>query len=211
DCGVERVMRDLRIFRIFEGTNDILRLFIALTGIQYAGSQLKELQKALSNPTANLGLLVGAGAKKAKRLVGISTGNVSLSKYVHPELASSGEKIAKLIDAFGGTVEDLLIKHNKKIIEEQFILKRLADAAIDIYGTVAVLSRVTRSLNNNYISAKHEKRLCEVWCSEAVERIRNNLLQATDSGAQKNFETLATISKEVVGHGGIFHRHVLGF
>ena len=34
DCGVERVMRDLRIFRIFEGTNDILRLFVALTGIQ---------------------------------------------------------------------------------------------------------------------------------------------------------------------------------
>lgn len=34
DCGAERVMRDLRIFRIFEGTNDILRLFVSLTGIQ---------------------------------------------------------------------------------------------------------------------------------------------------------------------------------
>lgn len=34
DTGLERVMRDLRIFRIFEGTNDILRLFVALTGIQ---------------------------------------------------------------------------------------------------------------------------------------------------------------------------------
>lgn len=34
DCGLEKILRDLRIFRIFEGTNDILRLFIALTGLE---------------------------------------------------------------------------------------------------------------------------------------------------------------------------------
>ncbi|XP_059179422.1 very long-chain specific acyl-CoA dehydrogenase, mitochondrial-like [Physella acuta] len=211
DCGLEKVLRDLRIFRIFEGTNDILRLFISLTGIQFAGSQLKELQKALSNPASNLGLLVEAGAKRAKRLVGIAPGNVSFSKYVHSDLALAGEKTAKSINAFGETVEDLLIQYNKKIIDEQFILKRLADAAIDIYGMVSVLSRATRSLNNNYISAKHEALICSVWCHEAADRVKVNLHQTTDTTSKKNFDNLAIISKEVVGAGGPFHRHALGF
>ena len=62
-------MRDLRIFRIFEGTNDILRLFVALTGIQYAGASLKELQKAMKNPLGNLGVVGGFAGKKLKRFV----------------------------------------------------------------------------------------------------------------------------------------------
>ena len=57
--GLEKIMRDLRIFRIFEGTNDILRLFVALSGIQYAGGHLQDLKRAVKNPIGNFGLVFG--------------------------------------------------------------------------------------------------------------------------------------------------------
>lgn len=36
---------------------------------QYAGSHLKELQKAFQNPAANLGLIFGEGSKRAMRSI----------------------------------------------------------------------------------------------------------------------------------------------
>ncbi|KAK6195102.1 hypothetical protein SNE40_000594 [Patella caerulea] len=210
ECGLERVMRDLRIFRIFEGTNDILRLFVSLTGIQYAGSSLKELQKAMKNPAANLGLIFGAGSKRAMRMVGMSTGE-SLTQYVAPELSDSATKASKAIEEFGATVEHLLIKYNKRIIDEQFLLNRLANSAIDIYSMVCVLSRTSRSLSEKHPSAHHETDIANIWCDEAATRINANLSDIKDSGNVKNYDKLAQISRDVVSNGGLYQRHPLGF
>lgn len=67
---------------------------------------------------------------------------------------------------FGRVIESALIKYNRKIVEEQFILNRIANASIDLYTMVVVLSRCTESLKNNSPTAAHEKLMTELWCNE---------------------------------------------
>merc|ERR1719187_21415 len=199
--GLEKVMRDLRIFRIFEGTNDILRLFVALSGIQYAGGHLRELQKAIKNPIGNFGIVVGEVTKRAGHAVGFATGN-HLAPHVHNNLVQSAALTCKGVDAFGAAVEAVLIKHGKNIINEQFLLYRLANATIDIYASSCVLARCTKSLNEGVESAHHEEMMTKIWCEEAYTRIMNNLNELKDPERLSHYKNMAEISKNVCSKNG---------
>merc|ERR1719320_1032668 len=199
--GLEKVMRDLRIFRIFEGTNDILRLFVALVGIQYAGGHLRELQMAISNPISNFGVVLGEVAKRGKGMAGLSSGN-TLAAHVHPNLSESAALTCKAVDAFGQTVEKVLIKHGKGIINEQFVLNRLANATIDIYASSCVLARCSKSLNEGVESAHHEEMMTKIWCEEAYTRIMNNLNELNDPERLSHYKNMAEISKNVCSKNG---------
>lgn len=201
ETGLERILRDLRIFRIFEGTNDILRLFVALTGIQYAGSHLKELQKAFRNPTAHLGLILNEFLNRSIRSVGF--GGVDLSQHVHPSLQDSAKLCGESIQLFGKTVEQLLIKHGKGIVDQQFLLNRLADCAIDTYGMVVVLSRATTSLNKKLDTADHERLMAEAWCIEAYDRIQVNNKKIHNPAFHSLYGKMSKISKTICANQGV--------
>lgn len=201
ETGLEKVLRDIRIFRIFEGTNDILRLFVALTGIQYAGSHLQELQRAFKNPAANLGLIVKESSRRAFRSVGI--GGSDLSPYVHPSLQNSAKLAAESVDLYGQAVEKLIIKYKKDIVNQQFLLNRLADAAIDIYAMVVTLSRATRTINANLPSAEYETLLTKNWCIEGSSRVKVNLDKIESGQFGEFYSNLRTVSNQICEANGV--------
>lgn len=211
DGGVERVLRDLRIFRIFEGTNDILRLFVALNGLQSAGKELKSLQKAVANPLSDPQLLLREGVRRAKRRAGLGTG-LTLKGHVHPEMEKSAGLAVGALEEFGLVVEEVLVKYGKRIVDEQFILHRIADAAIDLYGMIAVLSRSSRTLSEGLPTAVHEKILCDIWCAEAAERVRGNLKSLrSGGGGSALFRNFRSVSSALIENGGVVASHPLGF
>ncbi|XP_043438823.1 very long-chain specific acyl-CoA dehydrogenase, mitochondrial isoform X2 [Prionailurus bengalensis] len=209
--GVERVLRDLRIFRIFEGTNDILRLFVALQGCMDKGKELSGLGNALKNPFGNAGLLLGEAGKQLRRRAGLGSG-LSLSGVIHQELSRSGELVVQALEQFAAVVEAKLIKHKKGIVNEQFVLQRLADSAIDLYTMVVVLSRASRSLSEGHPTAQHEKMLCDSWCIEAAARVRETMTALqSDPQQQELFRNFKSISTALVERGGVVTSNPLGF
>jgi acyl-CoA dehydrogenase family member 9 len=168
----EQAVRDSRINLIFEGTNEILRALIALTALQQPGERLKALGKAFRNPLHSIGAIGSYVAGRAKRKIT----KPDFTK-VHPALDDEAEQVAGIVQDLGLAVEGLLLKHGKAVIEHQFHQMRLANAAIDIYMAVAVLSRTTWEIEHAGGEDKATAQLdcARVFIPAAMRRARRNI------------------------------------
>ncbi|MCA9577921.1 MAG: acyl-CoA dehydrogenase family protein, partial [Myxococcales bacterium] len=119
----ERMLRDCRINRIFEGTNDILRLFIALNGMDGVASQLKELMSVrnsiFSAPIKGFGVLQDYAAKHAQLATGARVKGTHFTK-LSPELGKHAEAFEQATRELASAVDRILRKHGKDIIGKQF-------------------------------------------------------------------------------------------
>lgn len=71
----------------------------------------------------------------------------------------------------------------QNIIDEQFLLKRMADVAINLFAMTSVLSRATRSLKTAISAAEHEALLTTTFCREAYDD-NKKLLQEVSRGKE---------------------------
>lgn len=179
----ERWLRDARINRIFEGTNEILRAYIALAGMQAPGQQLSGLAEAIKYPLKGIGVVSDFAVRKIKQ-------NVLGQNMTKPH--SSLKKMAALLEEytveFATQVEVLLRRHGKDIAMKQFAQKRVADIAIDLYAMSCILARVTRSISEKGISqCELELGIVEAFFTRANRRIRGNFkaIDRNDDDAMK--------------------------
>jgi acyl-CoA dehydrogenase family member 9 len=186
----ERILRDIRIFPIFEGANDVLRSFVALTSLKPLGEQLEGLgELGLSNPIGSLGTLAEYAFDRVRREVrpeSISRAHHSLDDLVGPV----GDQVKRLRDEG----ERLLRKHRKAIVDQSLAHRRLSDALADVVAQIAVLSRVTAIFEEQGVDASGQERfIAETFCKRAARRVNNELdqLERNDDDRMHSIARLA--------------------
>jgi acyl-CoA dehydrogenase family member 9 len=185
DLKYERVMRDVRINRIFEGTNDILRLFIALTGMNDVTTELKELAGGMkgifNDPIKGFGVFSEYALRRARL-----TANMRREKgkftQMHPVLAEEATIVEEGTRELAIAAERTLRRLGKRIIGHQFATRRFADVLIDLYMLSCVMARVHSAIvDTGAEKAARQIEIARALGQQVRRRVRDNFAQLDDN------------------------------
>ena len=198
----ERVVRDCRINRIYEGANEVLRLFIALSALNDVGQRLKEMADSLrgifDDPIKGFGLLYEYAKQRATWATGLPVSNPRMSK-AHVALQSEADIFEDTARDLAAMTDRLLRKHGKGIIGKQFATRRLADVMIDIFVLGCVISRVTASIEaNGQDAAAEEIEIAKVFAGQVLGRAKRNFRKIDDN----DDELIKNLAKSAYERGG---------
>ena len=197
----ERLLRDARINRIFEGANEVLRLFIALNGIQGTAESFKEVGTALRKPLRNLGLLSGFATSRIRSMLGASD---MIDTPLHPRLLAHKKFFEKHVGELKSATERAILRHRREIIDRQLVLERLANMAIELLATVCVISRTQSLLDSRgEAGCERELSLCDLFCVESGVRFRA-ARETLGSHAEATDTKRRTIAADLREKGGYF-------
>jgi acyl-CoA dehydrogenase family member 9 len=174
DLPYEKVLRDTRIYPIFEGANDVLRAFIALGGFKPVGEKLEGLSEIeLSDPIGSIGVLIDYASDRIQREV-----RPDKLSMAHDELSEHADSVSDQVKRLASVTEKLLREHRKEIIERQAQQKRLADNVADIYAQVALLSRVSHIFDDQGVEPSGQERfIADTFCRRAAARVASRFDQ----------------------------------
>jgi alkylation response protein AidB-like acyl-CoA dehydrogenase len=173
----EGATRDCRILSIFEGTNEVLRLYIALSGLKEIGKSYGELKAAVddifNSPIKGFGVLADYAEKRLTRATGV--GRDKILGKIPPQLREATTIYEKYTVELAKASDYLLRKYGKSIADRQHELKRVADMTIDLFVGLCVLSRATALSAEQGEEGAQALAIAHTFARQAKRRLAHNV------------------------------------
>lgn len=184
---LERHLRDARAQFVLDGTNETLRCFIALAGMQGPGKRLSDVESAMHEPVKGFGLLRDFAVRKVREA--LKRERVTMA---HPLLAREAVMFEEATEQLGRAVDRALREHGKEIAEIQYTQMRIANVAMDLYALAACLARTTQAIEQRgEAGARREIDLTTMFATAAQGRIASNLARLENNDDELRKEIAA--------------------
>ena len=146
------------------------------------GLELKSVLDAAKRPLSNLGKLSGFAGRKIESM--FTSPSVDVHNY---ELESDAMRLGKAVGTFGSQVEAALRRYQESILDRQYQLARIADAANELYVCACVLRRLDKMLGAGPLddARKLELQTGRYYLNTAERRIYRNLDDLWDNHDEK--------------------------
>lgn len=195
DSPIAKTLRDTRIFPVFEGSNDVLRAFTALSGLKTVADSLGDMKNlTLSDPINSIGVFAEYIVERIARTV-----SPDKLDQAHPRLNRLADSVSDQVSRLRATTEKLLRLHGRDVELRQRQQKRLANAITDIYAQIATISRTSSVFTDQGVEASGQERyIATSFCQRAARRVASqfNRVDANDD------EQLRSIARLAYNRGG---------
>ncbi|HZE08724.1 MAG TPA: acyl-CoA dehydrogenase family protein, partial [Gemmatimonadaceae bacterium] len=167
---VERAMRDFRINLIFEGSSEIMRLFIAREAVDYHF----KLAFNIVNPESSFKEKLSAMANATPfYLTWYPTRWLNAARFKRygefGKLAHHVRYIERTTRHLGRSIFHAMVRFGPKLERRQMVLFRAVDIGAELFAMSAACSRAQMLAKQGNAEAT---RLADVFCIEARERIK---------------------------------------
>jgi alkylation response protein AidB-like acyl-CoA dehydrogenase len=174
------MMRDARINQIGEGANEVLTSFIALVGMRGPGMEFKEIYDTMMKPSRDR---ISKAWAAGKNRLG-ATIRVPDVPVQSEQLRSHARQLGRLIWRFNVAVNRALITYREPILDMQLVQERIANAAMDLFASTCVLSRLDSEIQfarRNGDAAPPDHSAADLFLRQSFRRIRGFLGALTDN------------------------------
>jgi alkylation response protein AidB-like acyl-CoA dehydrogenase len=189
----EQIVRDARILPIFEGTNEILRLYIALSALKGVGASLAELRTAVNTvfnePIKGFGVLSGYAERRFTHATGI--GRDRILSRLEPPLRALAAVYERYANELARVADEALRTLGKAVADDQHLQKRIADLMIDLFVGLCVISRADAIAKSDAASAGQVYAIASTFTRQARRRMNRNIRGMT-ANEDRAIDTLAS-------------------
>ena len=192
---VERILRDMRINRIFEGTTEIQHLFIAREAID---PHMKRGYKILLPETPTGEKLAAAAKAGAHYAAWYPSKYLGWSHY--PRFGEFGKLsehmgfVERASRHLARSIFNSMMRYQAKLERKQMVLFRIVDIGTDLFAMAASISYATM-LAKKGGEQKNAIDLADVFCREARLRIETNFRQLFSNHDEQSYRLVSNLLK----------------